>query len=217
MKEFDPRDPDLRTDPYPIYQRLRETDPIHQSKFGYTVLSRYADVDAVLRAPGVSSEFYRSPTWTDRRGGAGSPIIQSVRNWMLMLDGAAHRRIRGVIGKVFTRSSVERLRPRIATEIDRLLEVVGEGRVDLISGIALPLPVTVTCELLGLPARDRAECRRWTEHRDRRRPADRRRDHRECSVPVRGGCASPPWSACRIRCSTRAWRSPSRGNGTSGR
>jgi len=68
MKEFDPRDPALRSDPYPIYRRLRETDPIHESKFGYIVLSRYADVEAVLRAPGVSSEFYRSETWTARRG-----------------------------------------------------------------------------------------------------------------------------------------------------
>jgi len=164
MKEFDPRDPALRSDPYPIYRRLRETDPIHESKFGYIVLSRYADVEAVLRAPGVSSEFYRSETWTARRGGPESPIIQSVQNWMLMLDGPAHRRIRGVIGKVFTRASVERLRLRIAAEIDRLLNVVGEGQVDLIDALALPLPVTVTCELLGLPASDRAECRRWTEH-----------------------------------------------------
>jgi len=45
-----------------------------------------------------------------------------------MLDGPAHRRIRGVIGKVFTRASVERLRLRIAAEIDRLLNVVGRGR-----------------------------------------------------------------------------------------
>jgi hypothetical protein len=42
-KDFDPRDPALQTDPYPIYRRLRETDPIHKSKFGYIVLSRYAD------------------------------------------------------------------------------------------------------------------------------------------------------------------------------
>jgi hypothetical protein len=54
-EDFDPRDPALQTDPYPIYRRPRETDPIHKSKFVYIVLSRYADVDAVLRAPGVSS------------------------------------------------------------------------------------------------------------------------------------------------------------------
>ncbi|MGW3566484.1 cytochrome P450 [Streptomyces sp. NPDC000941] len=160
---FDPRDPSVRTDPYPIYRRLRETDPLHQSHFGYWVLSRYADVDAVLRAPGASSEFYRDRTWANRRGGPDSPLVQSVRKWMLMLDGPAHRRIRGAISKVFTRASVERLRPRIAAETARLLDAVGEGKTDLIHRLALPLPVTVTCELLGLPGSDRDQCRRWTE------------------------------------------------------
>ncbi|MBP2049737.1 cytochrome P450 [Streptomyces griseochromogenes] len=161
---FDPRDPSVRTDPYPIYRRLREADPIHRSNFGYWVLSRYADVDAVLRAPEASSEFYRNTTWANRRGGPESPLVQSVQNWMLMLDGPAHRRIRSVISKVFTRASVERLRPRIAAETERLLDAVGEGDTDLIQSLALPLPVTVTCELLGLPTRDRDQCRRWTEH-----------------------------------------------------
>ncbi|MEV6319188.1 cytochrome P450 [Streptomyces sp. NPDC051776] len=160
---FDPRDPLVRIDPYPIYRRLRETDPVHRSHFGYWIISRYDDVDAVLRAPGVSSEFYRNATWANRRGGRDSPLVRSVQNWMLMLDGPAHRRIRSVIGSVFTRSSVERLRPRIAAEAERLLDAMGGGEIDLIDGLALPLPVTVTCELLGLPTQDRGRCRRWTE------------------------------------------------------
>jgi hypothetical protein len=160
---FDPRDPAVRTDPYPIYRRLRETEPIHHSPFGYWVLSRYDDVSAVLRAPGVSSEFYRNDTWARRRGGLDSPLVSSVRDWMLMLDGPAHRRIRGVISKVFTRDAVQRLRPRVVAEAGRLLDAVGEGETDLIDSVALPLPVTVTCELLGLPTGNRDECRRWTE------------------------------------------------------
>ncbi|MGO4427745.1 cytochrome P450, partial [Streptomyces sp. MCAF7] len=58
---------------------------------------------------------------------------------------------------------MERLRPRIAAETARLLDAVGEGKTDLIHRLALPLPVTVTCELLGLPGSDRDQCRRWTE------------------------------------------------------
>ncbi|MFI6094836.1 cytochrome P450 [Lentzea sp. NPDC051213] len=160
---FDPRDPAVRTDPYPIYRRLRETDPVHWSHFGYWVLSRHADVDAVLRAPGVSSEFYRNEVWAERRGGLDSPLVSSVRRWMLMLDGPAHRRIRGVISKVFTRGAVERLQPRVAAEANRLLDAMGEGEIDLIDSLALPLPVTVTCELLGLPTDNRVQCRQWTE------------------------------------------------------
>ncbi|WP_410641686.1 cytochrome P450 [Amycolatopsis sp. lyj-346] len=160
---FDPRDPAVRLDPYPVYRRLRETDPVHRSDFGFWVLSRYADVDAVLRAPGVSSEFYRSRSWAGRRGGPDSPLVTSVRSWMLMLDGPAHRRIRAVIGKVFTRAAVDRLRPRVAAETNRLLDAVGEGTTDLIASLALPLPVTVTCDLLGLPTENRDRFRSWTE------------------------------------------------------
>ncbi len=160
---FDPRDPAVRTDPYPVYRRLRETDPVHQSRFGYWILSRHADVDAVLRAHGVSSEFYRNEVWAQRRGGLDSPLVSSVRSWMLMLDGPAHRRIRGVISRVFTRAAVDRLRPRVAAEANRLLDAMGEGEVDLIDRLALPLPVTVTCELLGLPTDNREQFRQWTE------------------------------------------------------
>ncbi|MGI5506317.1 cytochrome P450 [Lentzea sp. CA-135723] len=136
---------------------------MHRTGFGYWVLSRYADVDAVLRAPGVSSEFYRNEVWAERRGGLDSPLVSSVRRWMLMLDGPVHRRMRGVISKVFTRGAVERLRPRVAAEANRLLDAMGEGELDLIDNLALPLPVTVTCELLGLPTDNRVQCREWTE------------------------------------------------------
>jgi cytochrome P450 len=82
---------------------------------------------------------------------------------MLMLDGPAHRRIRNLVSRVFTRRAVEAIRPRIAAEIDRLLGSMGEGEVDLIDSLALPLPVTVTCELLGVPTTHRDRCRDWTE------------------------------------------------------
>lgn len=160
---FDPRDPSLPVDPYPHYRRLREADPVHRSPFGYWVLTRYADLDLMLRSSAVSSEFHRDPTWVKHRGGTGCPIVESTRKWMLMLDGAAHRRIRGVMGKAFTPRAVTRLRPRIAAVIDDLLDTMGSGEVELIEQLALPLPVTVICELLGLPTGDRAKCREWTE------------------------------------------------------
>ncbi|RSM80080.1 cytochrome P450 [Kibdelosporangium aridum] len=160
---FDPRDPSLSADPYPHYRRLREADPVHQSPFGYWVLTRYADLDVVLRSPYVSSEFHRDKTWAKHRGGPDSPIVTSTRMWMLMLDGAAHRRIRGLMGRAFTPRAVARLRPRVQSAIDDLIDAMGEGEVDLLSQLALPLPVTVICELLGLPTTDRDQCREWTD------------------------------------------------------
>ena len=160
---FDPRDPSLSADPYPHYRRLRESDPVHRSPFGYWVLTRYADLDVLLRSPHVSSEFHRDATWAKHRGGPDSPIVTSTRMWMLMLDGAAHRRIRALMGRAFTPRAVARLRPRIAAAIADLVDAMGEGEVDLLEQLALPLPVTVICELLGLPTADRDQCREWTD------------------------------------------------------
>jgi cytochrome P450 len=160
---FDPRDPTMRADPYPHYRRLREADPVHRTPFGYFVLSRYDDVDAILRDPRSSSDFPSDPTWARHRGGPDSPIVCSTRHWMMMLDGAPHRRIRQLIGRAFSARAVERLRPRIAAIIGRLVDELGTGEIDLIRGLALPLPIMVIGELLGIPAADRDQCRTWTD------------------------------------------------------
>ncbi|GAA2529961.1 cytochrome P450 [Winogradskya humida] len=160
---FDPRDPTMRADPYPHYHRLRAAEPIHRTPFGYWVLSRHEEVEQLVRSPHVSSAFHQDPSWVKHRGGAGGPAVGSTRHWMLMLDGAAHRRIRGQVNAAFTAGAVERLRPRIVELVKELLDELGDGEVDLIEGLALPLPVTVICELVGLPAEDRARCREWTD------------------------------------------------------
>jgi cytochrome P450 len=160
---FDLRDPSLHADPYPHYHRLRARDPVHASPFGYWILSRYADIEAVLKDPRGSNEFPNDPTWAKHRGGVDGSLVTSMRHWMMMLDGAAHRRIRSIVGKVFTARSVERLRPRISAAIGQLLDAMGDGEVELVRDLALPLPITVIGALLGLPDGDRARCRAWTD------------------------------------------------------
>jgi cytochrome P450 len=160
---FDPRDPGMLADPYPYYHRLREADPIHRSPFGYWVLSRHRDVDALLKDARPCSDFPHDEAWARHRGGPDSPIVRSTMLWMMMQDGDAHRRLRTFTGQVFTARAVQRLRPRIAAVIDGLIEEIGEGRVDLVRDLALPLPIMVIGELLGIPRADRAQCRAWTD------------------------------------------------------
>jgi cytochrome P450 len=160
---FDPRDPGMRDDPYPYYHRLRSTDPIHRSPFGYWVLSRHQDVDALLRDPGACSDFPHDEAWARHRGGSESPIVRSTMQWMMMMDDDAHRRLRTFTGQVFTARAVQRLRPRIAAVVDGLIDEIGEGQIDLVSDLALPLPIMVIGELLGIPREDRGQCRRWTD------------------------------------------------------
>lgn len=161
---YDPRDPRMRSDPYPFYARLRETDPVHRTPFGYWVISSYEETAALLRDPRLTSEFHRDAKWSEHRGGWDSPVVSDTRLWMLMLDGSPHRRIRGLVNPVFSARAIQQMTPRIAGILHRILDDLGTGRdIDLISALALPLPVTVICGLVGLPVEDRDQCRRWTE------------------------------------------------------
>ncbi|MCG0283802.1 cytochrome P450 [Streptomyces sp. PSAA01] len=161
---YNPRDPMLRSDPYPVYARLREKDPVHRSPFGFWVVSGYAEAAQLLRDSRLTSEFHRDAKWADHRGGWDSPVVSDTRLWMLMLDGGAHRRIRGLVNPVFSARAIQDMRPRIAAILDRVLDDLGSGEgIDLIDSLALPLPVTVICGLVGLPVEDREQCRRWTE------------------------------------------------------
>jgi cytochrome P450 len=160
---FDPREVGMRADPYPYYRRLRETDPIHRSPFGYWVLSRHQDVDQILRDSRSRSDFPHDQAWARHRGGPESPIVRSTAQWMMMCDGAAHRRLRALVTQVFTARAVQRLRPRIAAVIDRLIDEIGEGEIDLVRDLALPLPIMVIGELLGIPRAHQGQCRAWTD------------------------------------------------------
>ncbi|WP_329620747.1 cytochrome P450 [Streptomyces sp. NBC_01255] len=161
---YNPRDPKMRSDPYPFYARLRETEPVHRTPFGFWVVSGYEEAAQLLRDPRLTSEFHRDAKWAEHRGGWNSPVVDDTRLWMLMLDGSAHRRIRGLVNPVFNARSVQDMRPRISKILERVLDDMGEGEgIDLIDALALPLPVTVICGLVGLPVEDRDQCRQWTE------------------------------------------------------
>ncbi|MEE1753799.1 cytochrome P450 [Streptomyces sp. SP18CS02] len=161
---YDPRNPELRKDPYPFYKRLQETDPVYLTPFGYWVVSGYEETAALLRDPRLTSEFHRDAKWAEHRGGWESPVVSDTRKWMLMLDGSAHRRIRGLVNPVFSARAILRMRPRIVEILHKILDDMGSGKdIDLISALALPVPVTVICGLVGLPVEDRDQCRQWTE------------------------------------------------------
>ena len=161
---YNPRDPRMRDDPYPFYRRLQQTEPVHRTPFGFWVVSGYPEVAKLLREPRLISEFHRDRKWAEHRGGWESPIVKDTRLWMLMLDGAAHRRIRGLVNPVFSALALDRIRDGIAQILDGILEEMGTGSgIDAISQLALPVPVTVICGLVGLPVSDREQCRKWTE------------------------------------------------------
>jgi len=167
MVTFNPFLPELRSDPYPIYKALREEDPVHWSEFMQTwLLTRYDDVLAVLRDHGRFSSERRYAT---------NPFVQQMETYreqsgplgrsetMLSLDPPAHTRMRNLVNKAFTPRVVERMRPHIQQIAVELLDGLPDPRrLDVVTDLAIPLPVIVIAEMLGVPSADRAQFKAWS-------------------------------------------------------
>jgi cytochrome P450 len=149
---FNPLSPAFIRDPYPSYERLRNTDPMHLTSFGSYVASRHAEASLVLRDKRFGKDYVERTT---RRYGPQimqEPVIRSMSHWMLQQDPPDHTRLRGLVVKAFTARRVEDMRPRIQQIVDETLNaIVDRGRMDLIEDFAFRLPVTIICDMLGIP------------------------------------------------------------------
>jgi cytochrome P450 len=124
----DPFPPEYRADPYPLYDWVRENDPVHRAPDGNWVLVRYADASFVLRDP----RFSNNPSWLGAEAmaqGASSPIRVAGSRVMMFLDPPDHTRLRSLVSKAFTPKVVEGLRPRIQALVDSLLDGVDRKSV----------------------------------------------------------------------------------------
>src|SRR5579872_3010382 len=153
---FNPLSPEYIRDPYPHYGWLRQTDPVHVTQHGMYLVSRHADVSLVLRDKRFGKDFVERSV---RRYGPKimeEPIFRSMSHWMLQQDPPDHTRLRGLVVKAFTARRVEDMRPRIQEIVDQTLDrVIPNGHMDLIEDFAFRLPVTVICDMLGIPEEHR--------------------------------------------------------------
>jgi cytochrome P450 len=167
--EFNPFLPEVRADPYPLYHRLLSQDPVHQSFPGVWILTRYADSVAVLRDPARFSNDSRNSDMYQlfRASRERDPTIMedTAGRTMLFIDPPDHTRLRNLVSKVFTARRIEALRPHIHEVVHRLLNDIqasGQDIFDLVNDLAYPLPVTVICEMLGVPYQDWDLFHRWS-------------------------------------------------------
>lgn len=165
---FNPIDPRLFEDPYPIYKRLREGDPVHRSYLlrGLT-LTRYEDVLSVFRdgrfsADDTRREGFEKEVARMRRAGLLDPE-ESLERSMLRSDAPDHTRLRKLVSKAFTPRAVRKLEPRIEEIVTHQLDAVAaSGSADLIAQLAFPLPVIVIAELIGVPSEDGDRFKHWS-------------------------------------------------------
>jgi len=160
--------PEFRDDPYQFFSVLREHDPVHHTQFGVYLISRHADAASIVRDSRLSNNQRNSELYNSfvRAGGEPEGAMAEMNDVvMLFLDPPDHTRLRSLVSKAFTPKMVERLRARIQLIVDERLDAVvarGDGRMDVVTELAYPLPVVIICELLGVPAEDHATFQAWS-------------------------------------------------------
>ncbi len=154
-----PTDPAYLDNPYPYYQRLRGEHPVSLTPEGVWRLTRYEDCLRMLRN-----------TKAGMRRTDGTLPGQTVEEaqadrgqFMLLTDPPKHTRLRKLVSKAFTPRAISAWRGRIETVTDELLDrLAGRDQMDLIADLALPVPATLICEMLGVPVEDRDTFTEWT-------------------------------------------------------
>ncbi len=152
---------DFLANPYPVYDILREADPVRQLPDGSVFLTRHSDLMAVYRDAATFSsdkhvEF--APKY-----GADSPLFAHHTTSLVFSDPPLHTRVRRLIMGALTRRAIAGMEPGLVTLVDSLLdqlETRGDG--DLIENFASAIPVEIIGNLLDVPHSEREPLRRWS-------------------------------------------------------
>jgi len=167
MGKFNPFLPEFRRNPYPTYEKLRTSNPVYFSPpLRGWILTRHRDVVAVLSDPRFSVDRLQSNLFRKLKpfGTLKPEFGEAIYRNLLMLDAPDHTRLRKLVVKAFTPRVVERLRGRIESLVDDLLDKAeARGEIDVVRDLAYPLPVIVIAEMLGVSPEDRDDLKRWSD------------------------------------------------------
>ena len=153
--------PDFYANPYPVYQVLRETQPVRRMPDGSIFLTRYADLVAVYRDSHVFSSD-KKVEFTPKYG-AGSPLLEHHTTSLVFNDPPIHTRVRKLIMGALTRRAIADMEPGLVALVDRLLDAIDrQGGGDLIEDFACAIPVDIIGNLLAIPQSGRGPLRRWS-------------------------------------------------------
>ncbi|HJP77149.1 MAG TPA: cytochrome P450 [Pseudonocardiaceae bacterium] len=165
-------DPASLQDPHGFYRLLREEGPVHQATMPLGtrawIITRYPDARAALNDARLSKDadgLNQLMREYQQDGQVDTDNDREMFRHMLNADPPDHTRLRKLVTKAFTARRIEALRPRVQEISDALLAKLAEGAggpVDLLDEYAFPLPITVICELIGVPDDQRDEFRAWT-------------------------------------------------------
>lgn len=165
--QYEPNDPAFLADPFPLYRRLRDEDPVHWShRLKAWVVTRYDDVKRICLDTTMSSDRLR-PFFASLPQAEAERLADLARYltlWMVFRDPPEHTRLRRLASKVFNVRSIQVLRPRVEALTQWLLDSIGERHeFDLIAEFAGPLPAMVIMDMLGVPREELCRLKRLSD------------------------------------------------------
>lgn len=165
--DYKPNDSSVLADPFPLYQRLRDEDPVHWSpRLKAWVLTRYEDVKRVCLDSGMSSDRLR-PFFATLPPAEAQKLAELARYltlWMVFRDPPEHTRLRRLAAKVFHVRSIHALRPNVEGLTRWLLDSLdGKTEFDFIADFAGPLPALVIMDMLGVPREELGRLKRLSD------------------------------------------------------
>jgi cytochrome P450 len=162
---FNPLDPELWVDSYPILAGLREQDPVLvEPLLGMTAVTGHEEAEAVFRNPEGDHRYVEYQKVRQGDAVESEPYIRGMSQWVLMRSGRDHRRLRGTISRDFTPGRVEALREAVTETAHGLIDAFAEqGEVDIVPAYSNALPLHSISRLLDVPFADHGRIERWIE------------------------------------------------------
>jgi cytochrome P450 len=155
---------EFAADPYPAFAKLRESSPVcpvSSPRYDSYLITRFEDAKAALTDPRLSKDLYGPGQHYLKIFG---PNSEGLNKNMLNSDPPEHSRLRGIVSQAFAPRRIEALRPRVAEIVDGLLDkIVSRGECELMSEFAIPLPMMVICQLLGIDESEHDQLLEWTQ------------------------------------------------------
>ncbi|MDB9468879.1 cytochrome P450 [Dolichospermum circinale] len=163
---FNPFNPEFHANPYPLFDRLRQEDPIHKSIFGTWIITRYADAVSILNdkrfhVDNLPKRLQLKSAYL--KEGDLQTLSQTIDQWLFFLNPPDHTRLKRVVTPAFSPTAVEAIRQKIQVIVDDLLaKVKQKGEMDIITDLANPLSALTITEIFGLPKEDYEKLIYWS-------------------------------------------------------
>ncbi len=147
---------------YEFYEQLRSADDLFwDRRLDAWIATSHAVVSSAASDPRLSSVRYPDIESVSQEL---RPLAQVLSRQMLYSDAPDHTRLRALLSRAFTPRAVAMLRDQIRRAVERIItQVAPTGRMDIVADLARPLPLTIICDLLDVPERDRLRLSSWSD------------------------------------------------------